>query len=493
MNNMHTNNMLRELWPIFLVEVSEKLQAIDTLVTAAAKGTADIDALFREFHTLKSNFQMVDFRVLTELTHVCEDVLHGIRKTGAPLGKDIQQCLLDTADWCKQQLSCATPGHYPQQSNTGLIERLAPFASDTDNALEQIPEATPDDNNASQQADISPDEEKHTLAIESLRISGDTLDDLVTRINQLSLSIHSLDGFDKDRQTLQQQMADMQREMVEFQQAVMRLSVIPLSTIFTLLPRIVRKHASSSGKQVQMLVEDNNVAIDKGMVDAIADPLIRLLQQIISDNIEMPAVRQSCNKPETATIRIIASEHNKTLQLDITDDGVNSNYNNGGNKQQMQFPLTDAIQNSLIIRSAGQTFAIPTSHLLEIIDSPREELHIFNNMPTISLRGNTLPVYCLADLLQIEKKYPSPEIKSVTVTLLILQHNQDCIALAVDDLVGIQDLFPRDIHQDLRDIPGVNGVSILGDGSVIIILDCGNLFGLAAPEGAQQKGIENAS
>lgn len=467
------NSMLRELWPVFVVEVNEKLQAIDDLLATARTGAADVDALFREFHTLKSNVQMVDFHALTELTHLCEDVLHGLRKTGKPLGEDIRQCLIDTADWCRQQLSRAVPGQYPQQTNAALLSRLAPFVADANLSPTEAPTT-----------ESRPDEEKNALTIESLRISGDALDDLVTRINQLSIHASILfESPEKNHRVLQDNISDMQRAMLEFQHAVAALAIVPLSAVFTHLPRIVRKHANSSGKQVQLLVEGGELAIDKSMAEIIAEPLIRTLQQVLNDDIEAPAVRKASNKPGTATIKIIASERSQVLYLDISCDG--------GNPQRLQFPFPVAIQNTLVVRTGGQVFAIPTSHVLELMDVPTVDLQIVNNIPAITLHDNTLPVYFLADLLQLDNASQAMN-DSATLSLLILQRDTDCIALAVDELVGLQDLFPCEIHRDLRDMPGVNGVSILGDGTAIIILDAGDLFLLAASADSATKGVDSA-
>jgi len=79
--------MLEQLWPVFIAEVGEKLDALETMVTKATarQNSADnghaVDALFREFHTLKSNLSMVDFKEPMEIANACEDLLHGFRKS----------------------------------------------------------------------------------------------------------------------------------------------------------------------------------------------------------------------------------------------------------------------------------------------------------------------------------------------------------------------------------------------------------------------------
>jgi two-component system chemotaxis sensor kinase CheA len=100
------------------------------------------------------------------------------------------------------------------------------------------------------------------------------------------------------------------------------------------------------------------------------------------------------------------------------------------------------------------------------------------NQVAIDLRGNMLPVYHLEKLLTLDKACQNSGISS-TLMLLILQNDNHSIALAIDNVLGKQEFFLRDIHPDLRNIPGIGGISLLGNGNAVIILDCDNLFALA--------------
>jgi chemotaxis protein histidine kinase CheA len=575
------SSMLEQLWPIFLDEVSEKLDAVESMIISASNDHADIDALFREFHTLKSSFSMVDFRVLMELAHACEDVLQALRKNRHIPDQEIRKHLLDSIDWMKQQLAMASPGQYPQQTNEALLERLAPFRTQEDDSYDNAAPAQHIETEKNyESASKKIIEEKEALAVETLRISSRNLDNLVTNISQLALKENAMSStvneeqiisllaqarqqlqklqsgekvnsdimenllmvFSDYRQTLLQTDLSIQASIANIQQAVLDLRIIPLSTIFNRLPRIVRQKANTAGKQVQLIIEGGEVSIDKGMVEIISEPLIHLLHNAIMHGVESTPDRLAAGKTDTSRVSIIASEQGSLLRIEVSDDGYGIDYRNirekaihkgfaqandehqdpgywlnflfthgfnsenthrttgldivreqlsgiggaidifstpgSGTRFVMRMPVTVAIQSALIVSSAEQILAIPTRHLIEIIELPHNNLKIWQNQPAIDLRGNMLPVYSLSNLLDIKTKKINT-LSSPMIMLLILQNESSCIALAVDDVLGRQELFLRDTHQDIRNIPGVSGISLLGNGNAVIILDCENLFRLA--------------
>ena len=138
-------------------------------------------------------------------------------------------------------------------------------------------------------------------------------------------------------------------------------------------------------------------------------------------------------------------------------------------------PITVAIQNTLVIQASGQCFAIPLRQVVEINEITPEQLDTSQGFSQLDLRGNLLPVYSLSTLLQLRTP---PSTNNKKILLVILQNETQCIALHVDSIAGKQDLFLRNIHQDILNIPGISGVSLLGNGNAILILDCESLFRL---------------
>ncbi len=580
--------MLEQLWPIFLAEVGEKLDAAEALVTEAAAQNAsqesatDVDALFREFHTIKSNLSMVDFKEPMEIANACEDILHGLRKSKTVPHREILQALLESVDWIKQQVADAAPGQYPRATNDALHKKLAPFRQQDEAPPPEPTEIPPQEIGEQKTHDLTV--EKEALEIDTLRISSNSLDELVTQITQLILIEHQIDSLSASKdiaqninalqknlqkdcidnynslyqefETILQTFSDNKQALLNIdtqiraindniQSGMLALRTIPLSTIFTRLPRVVRQKASSLGKQVQLVTDGGEVSIDKSMLDVISEPLIHLLHNAINHGIESPEERKENNKPEMGKISITASKIGELIQLDIQDDGHGIDYTvirekvlskslcdvaalDSKNRENAAFwlnflfshgfnsdipnrttgldvvrdhllriggsiqitstpqvgtqfivriPKTVAIQNTLLVQASKQYFAIPSRHVMEILDIAPNELQENHGVNMLNLRGQSLPVYSLNHLLKLPASHTQHTQKYL---LVILQHEEDCIALHVDDALGRQDLFLRHTHQDLRNIPGISGVSLLGNGRAIIILDCEGLFRLTS-------------
>lgn len=578
------SSMLEQLWPVFIAEVGEKLDALEAMVTKATaqSGGTDndhtVDALFREFHTLKSNLSMVDFKEPMEIANACEDILHGLRKSKTAPNRDMLNALLESVDWIKKQMAEAAPGQYPRTTNEALHKKLARFRQqdETETAASVITVPTAE---ASEKLTANIAAQKEALEIDTLRISSNSLDELVTQVTQLILTEHRIDNmaiknntaaaihalqnslndenhstgdivsthfanlmarFSEYQKSLAQIDANLKTISDNLQANMLSLRAIPLSTIFTRLPRIVRQKATAHSKSVQLLTDGGDIAIDKSMIDVIAEPIIHLLHNAVVHGVEPSEERKANNKPETGKIHIVASRDGDLIQLDIRDDGrgidhtrireeairkglVNTteaeqatpdfwlnllfshdfssdlpNHTTGlgvvrdhllriggsitlqstlgiGTRFSLRMPVTVAIQNTLIMQSSQQNFAIPLRQVIEIIEVSPEQMTTTNGIKHIALRGNSLPVYALSTLLQL-RATPTPIRKKNL--LVILQNEQQCIALFVDNIQGKQDLFLRHIHQDLLNIPGISGVSLLGNGNAIIILDGEGLFRL---------------
>jgi len=580
------SSMLEQLWPVFTAEVGEKLDTLEAMVTKAASPDSNkddshaVDALFREFHTLKSNLSMVDFKEPMEIANACEDILHGLRKSKTAPNQQILDALLESVDWIKKQMAEAAPGQYPHTTNEALHRKLAPFRQQEELLLAEP--APAEKIELAEKSNIS--EQKEALEIDTLRISSSSLDELVTQITQLILAEHSIDGTaiktktDNAIYATQQSLkneatdekhtvvahfatllstfADYQKSLLQIdaeiktisdnlQARMLSLRAIPLSTIFTRLPRIVRQKASAHQKTVQLFSDGGDIAIDKSMIDIIAEPIIHLLHNAVVHGLESADERKASNKPETGKIHISAQKYGDMIQLDIQDDGRGIDYRSirdkaiskglasdtteenhsiqytseefwlsflfshgfstdtpnrttgldvvrenllriggsisikstfgTGTRFTMRMPITVAIQNTLVIQASGQCFAIPLRQVVEINEITPEQLDTSQGFSQLDLRGNLLPVYSLSTLLQLRTP---PSTNNKKILLVILQNETQCIALHVDSIAGKQDLFLRNIHQDILNIPGISGVSLLGNGNAILILDCESLFRL---------------
>lgn len=140
----------------------------------------------------------------------------------------------------------------------------------------------------------------------------------------------------------------------------------------------------------------------------------------------------------------------------------------------MQMPLSAAVQEVLLVNTANQTMAIPGRYVAELVEVSEDEYQTVKGRTAILLRGNFLPIVRLEEVLG----YPPVESQSHRY-VVVLSDGQRTLGVSVQEFVGRQELFTKDIHPRLAALPGVGGASILGDGRVVLILDAAALYRLA--------------
>ncbi len=140
----------------------------------------------------------------------------------------------------------------------------------------------------------------------------------------------------------------------------------------------------------------------------------------------------------------------------------------------MQMPLSAAVQEVLLVNTANQTMAIPGRYVAELVEVSEDEYQTVKGRTAILLRGNFLPIVRLEEVLG----YPPVETQSHRY-VVVLSDGQRTLGVSVQEFVGRQELFTKDIHPRLAALPGVGGASILGDGRVVLILDAAALYRLA--------------
>ena len=145
-----------------------------------------------------------------------------------------------------------------------------------------------------------------------------------------------------------------------------------------------------------------------------------------------------------------------------------------GTSFTMQMPLSAAVQEVLLVNASRQTLAIPGRYVAEVVEIEGSEIQSVKGRQALLLRGSFLPIVRLDELLGFR-----PDLTRVPKCIVVLSDGQRTLGVSVDEFVGRQELFTKDIHPRLAALPGVGGASILGDGRVVLILDGAALYRLA--------------
>ena len=403
------------------------------------------------------------------------------------------------------------------------------------------PEAKPA---AGAAAEAKPAGEK-SLASQSIRVSVDTLENLMTMVSELVLTRNQLLEIvrrheDSEFKVPLQRLSNVTAEL---QEGVMKTRMQPIGNAWQKLPRIVRDLAGELGKDIELEMVGAETELDRQVLDLIKDPLTHMVRNSADHGLEMPDVRSSLGKPEKGTIKLSAYHEGGHIIIEIADDGKglpteklkkkaldNELYTEAeiermseaqihklifhpglstaeqvtnvsgrgvgmdvvrtnieaiggtidlksqegrGTVVMIKIPLTLAIVSTLIVESAGERFAIPQLAVVELVRAQKDSEHkieTIRNTPVLRLRNKLLPLSPLSQLLGVESENGSTEIGEEGF-IVVMQVGNQTFGLVVDAVFHTEEIVVKPMSTMLRHLTMFSGNTILGDGSVIMILD----------------------
>jgi chemosensory pili system protein ChpA (sensor histidine kinase/response regulator) len=341
----------------------------------------------------------------------------------------------------------------------------------------------------------------------------------------------------------------------EIQERMMQTRMLPLSTLGNRLRRTVREVAKHLGKRVRLIVEGEGIELDRLVWDRITDPLMHLLRNAVDHGVESPEARRAAGKPPAAAIRLSARREGSRVAIRISDDGAGLDYRairrkalgaglisedadpseetlaglifrpgfstrdaitevsgrgvgmdvvrenirelkgtirvvswpGRGTRFTIRIPLTLAAVRSLLFALGDRIYAVP---LDEVRDISRAEPGWIVEKPRRAIRmgDRMMPLHALRDLLPASPAPPSETPLVLRVALGDREH-----ALEIDGLVGQREIVVKDMGSHLRSVRGVSGVTILGDGGVVPILNLPELLGEGAGGGVARAEVRGES
>jgi len=142
-----------------------------------------------------------------------------------------------------------------------------------------------------------------------------------------------------------------------------------------------------------------------------------------------------------------------------------------GTRFEITLPVTLAIIRALVVASAGRTYAVPLNSVLEILEVRARDVRTVSTREAISVRGSTLPLVRLARFFDLDGA-AAPESFFVVVVGLA----QERLGVAVDDLVGQQDIVVKPLGTQLQNVRGIAGATDLGSRRTVLVLDVGAII-----------------
>ncbi len=323
------------------------------------------------------------------------------------------------------------------------------------------------------------------------------------------------------------------------QAAVMRVRMQPVGRAFARFPKLARDVARQLSKEVEIELLGEDTELDKNLVEALVDPLVHLVRNAIDHGIETPDLRQRIGKPRAGQLRLAAQQEGDHILITVSDDGagidperlrdkarekglidvdsaarlsseeclqliflpgfstkenvtdisgrgvgmdvVKSRLSelNGrvtitsergrGTRFMIHVPLTLAILPTLLVSAAARQYALPLACVQEVFDYRPGELRHLDGHGILDLRGQTLPLVFLRDWLGADESAPPGSC------VVLVQYGPVRYGLVVDQVRGREEVVVKPLPNSVRGLPGLAAATLIGDGSLALILDVGGL------------------
>ena len=222
-------------------------------------------------------------------------------------------------------------GNYTQQESDSSIEQQETTIKRTDivdNAnVQQVQTNTP---LGSDQAVESASNQVHTIRVDTVR-----MDNLINLVGEMVITRTRLVKIGEDLQTqdqsntligsLNETNVYLGRLMSDLQESVMKLRMVPISTVFSRYPRLVRDFCRKTGKKIELVIKGEETELDKTVIEMIGDPLTHIIRNSVDHGIETPGERLAAGKDENGTITLDAYHEGNHIAIIVSDDGVGLN------------------------------------------------------------------------------------------------------------------------------------------------------------------------
>jgi two-component system, chemotaxis family, sensor kinase CheA len=384
----------------------------------------------------------------------------------------------------------------------------------------------------------------------SIRVSIEKIDELMNTVGELVITQSMLSQLGSRVEgamggELRSGLVQLERNVRELQESVMRVRMLPISFVFSRFPRMVRDLSHRLNKQVELKVTGDQTELDKTVMEKIGDPLTHLVRNCVDHGIEMPDVRVAAGKPALGTVHLNAYHKGGSITIEVSDDGGGLNAERiiakargqnliganevltdeqayalifmagfstaekttdisgrgvgmdvvrrnvkelggtidvrstlgKGSRFIINLPLTLAIVDGQSVSVGKETYIVPLTTIIESLQlKPSMVNSVVGHGEVFSFRDDYVPVIRLHDLFGVQ---PRTRVLHEGL-LMIVEGDGRRVGLFVDDLLGQQQVVIKSLETNYRRVDGVSGATILGDGSVALILDVPGLIRVAA-------------
>ena len=442
-------------------------------------------------------------------------------------------CFVIEADQIAFETEAAAVEAPAPAENTPAVVAAAP-------ALKAVPKETAAPARGEKPATRSSESTSIRVAVEKVDQLINLVGELVITQSMLAQRSNELDPVTHG--DLITSMGQLQRNARDLQESVMSIRMMPMEYVFSRFPRLVRDLAGKLNKQIELTLMGSSTELDKSLIERIIDPLTHLVRNSLDHGIELPENRVAAGKSPVGNLILSAEHQGGNICIEVTDDGaglnrerilakaisqgmaVNENMTDeevgmlifapgfstaeqvtdvsgrgvgmdvvkrniqemGGHVEiqskqgagttiRILLPLTLAILDGMSVKVADEVFILPLNAVMESLQPREEDLHpLAGGERVLEVRGEYLPLVELWKVFEVD----GAKTEATQGIVVILQSAGRRYALLVDQLIGQHQVVVKNLESNYRKVPGISAATILGDGSVALIVDVSALQGL---------------
>jgi two-component system chemotaxis sensor kinase CheA len=374
----------------------------------------------------------------------------------------------------------------------------------------------------------------------TIRVASEKLDRLVNLVGELvtvqaRLSQTSMERKDPELTSISE---EVERLAADLHDNTMSIRMIPIGTTFTKFRRLVRDLSDDLGRNIALTTSGEETELDKTVIERLNDPLIHLIRNAIDHGIEPPSIREGVGKDPTGTISLKASHSGADVVIQISDDGAGldehairtkaiekgliapdaeiskhdllnlifapgfstakkvtdvsgrgvgmdvvkrsidmlrgvievESHKGTGTTISLRIPLTLAIIEGLLVRLGSDFYVLPLSSIDECVEITSKEIKEAHGRNLVNVRKEMVPYVRLRQQFNIDGERPERE------QVVIAMVNDIRVGFAVDSVIGEHQTVIKSLSRVYKNVRGISGATILGDGTVALILDMPRLI-----------------
>ncbi|HEY3054854.1 MAG TPA: chemotaxis protein CheA [Thermoanaerobaculia bacterium] len=332
---------------------------------------------------------------------------------------------------------------------------------------------------------------------------------------------------------------ELDRRLSDLQRSVIEMRMVPVGQIYSKLSRAVRKLARELHKEIELVLRGEDTELDKMMVEELTDPLMHIIRNALDHGIESAEERALAGKPAIGRITLTAYQQGNSVVIDVRDDGrgidpqkigdvavkrglisesetvdaerayellflpafstasavseisgrgvgldvVKKNIQDlkgsidvisqpgEGTTFRITLPITLAIIQALIVRAGGEKFAIPLTSVSESLRIYPRDIRTLARREVFTLRDEAVPLLRLSDAFNL----PAPDAAE-KFFVVVTRSGEKSIGILVEGLVRQQEIVIKAVGERLKRIPGVAGVTEIGESEIVLVIDAGSLI-----------------